>query len=85
MRNLVQRAKDKGKTFETKSRFEKHNIFKHKMPRRREVNKRGMKTKVPFCRFCLKMLTLKEGELHFFVCDKVPQEIFNGSSLKVAS
>ena len=29
------------------------------------------------CAFCQKALSKKEVELHFFVCDKVPQEIFN--------
>ena len=28
------------------------------------------------CRFCEKMLTKKEQELHIYVCEKVPQEIF---------
>ena len=30
-------------------------------------------------------MTKEEGKLHLFVCDKVPQEIFKGSSLKVTS
>ena len=29
------------------------------------------------CIFCQKSLTKKEEELHIFVCEKVPQEIFN--------
>ena len=33
------------------------------------------------CRFCKKEMTLKESELHFYVCDKVPQEIFNGRKI----
>ena len=37
------------------------------------------------CRSCRKTLSKKEAELHVFICDKVPQEIFNGSSLKVTS
>ena len=33
----------------------------------------------PFCKDCGKSLTnKKEVELHFLVCEKVPQEIFNG-------
>ena len=29
------------------------------------------------CKFCGKALTKKEIELHFYVCEKVSQEIFN--------
>ena len=28
------------------------------------------------CRFCEKILTKKEQELHIYVCEEVPQEIF---------
>ena len=34
------------------------------------------KSKVDVCRFCEKVLAKKEAELHFYVCEKVPQEIF---------
>ena len=28
------------------------------------------------CKFCRKAMALKETELHMYVCEKVPQEIF---------
>ena len=32
------------------------------------------------CHFCQKSLTKKEEELHIYVCEKVPQEIFGGTT-----
>ena len=65
--------------FEEKSRFEKvlHFKTKQKMPRERLVNKVRCKRKAYFCRFCRKMLTKEECDFHFFMCEKVPQEVFN--------
>ena len=32
---------------------------------------------LPFCKDCGKVLTNKEFDMHVYVCEKVPQEIFN--------
>ena len=37
------------------------------------------KVRTIICRFCQKSLLEKEVELHFYVCEKVPQEIFSQS------
>ena len=36
----------------------------------------GRKCNRVVCRFCEKVLTKKDVELHVYVCEKVPQEIF---------
>ena len=36
----------------------------------------GWKYSRVVCRFCEKILTKKEQELHIYVCEEVPQEIF---------
>ena len=52
------------------------------MPKKNHNNKHSirvsMKVRLLVCAFCQKALSKKEAEPHLFVCDKVPQEIFNG-------
>ena len=54
-----------------------------KMPRLRKSDEAMMKMRWSFtCKHCRKTLTRKEGELHKYVCEKVPQEIFNDNYFK---
>ena len=65
-------------------------IFQNKKKNR--VEKKEMTNKNPYkkcplrmsgsviqfaCRFCQKTLSKKEVELHLYMCEKVPQEIFD--------
>ena len=51
------------------------------MPKRR-ANKRNMVKGEIMCKFCEKAMTKKEAELHLYVCEKVPQEIFDDGYFK---
>ena len=46
------------------------------IPRKSDEAKMKMK-RILTCKHCLKTLTKKEAGLHVYVCEKVPQEIFN--------
>ena len=48
------------------------------MPKSRKSDEAKAKIRWRYnCRFCYKALTNKEFDMHVFVCEKVPQEIFH--------
>ena len=62
-----------------------HVYKKKKMPKRYQNGQCSVgvlkKVRQISCAFCQKALSKKELELHFFVCEKVPQEIFDESNI----
>ena len=54
-------------------------LLETKMPKKhnRGMMKVPRDAVLPFCKDCGKTLTNKEFDMHVYVCEKVPQEIFN--------
>ena len=61
----------------THKKLNKNTLHREEMPKSRKSDEAKAKIRWRYnCKYCKKAMMKKEEELHKYVCEKVPQEIF---------